>query len=836
MIFRQIFRRKQLDRDLADEIREHLTERIDGLMAAGVTRTDATETARREFGNLTLLEERGRDVWRWAAIENLLRSIRIAWRRLAQSPGFTGVCVFTLALGLGANLAMFTLIRSVLLKPLPFPDPNRLVALHEADRRHDASTFNVVAAGSFADWQRESHSFSSMALWTWSTPNLSGQGGHLAEQVQGNICSWNLFRTLGVKPAYGRFFSRADDRPTAAATVVLTWGLFERRFGGNPSVVGKTILLDNRPYSVIGILPSWFAYPGRQNQLWTPAYHDRPAYLMQSHRMHEWNVVARLKPGVRFDAAVADVAAMQARIHKRFPDEPAGPTAGAVPLIDELVYDVKTPLYILMASVGCVLLITCLNVAGLLLARSFARRKEFAVRAALGGSMGQIVQEQLLESLLLAGGGGVVAASIAYALLRWIMAVRDLPRLEALHVDSPVLALGVILTLLTGLAAGLLSALSLRSTSILDGLRESSRSVRSGRPQASLRKYLVGVEVAFTVVLLIGAGLLLKSFFELRGVPPGFTTRNILTMGLSLPENEYKDSRRAAAFFDSLFQSVRALPSVEAAGAISTLPGVDYGGDVGFTITERPPLPKGEFQFAIQRGADTGAFQAFEIPLLRGREFTRQDESAKTHPVIISNAFAAKYFAHSDPIGQHVRLPNNGNDYQIVGVVGDTRYQLSEPVRPTLYFPIYQGFNEAILAVRSRNNPLNLALPIQKLIAKLDPGLGVANILTMDEAISQSIQGTSFEATVVMGFAALCLLLASVGLYGVLSYVVAQKTGEIGIRIALGAQRGQLVGSTLLDGIKPAFFGLLFGVAGGCAAAQFMRSLLFGVTPIDFPC
>ncbi|HEX4170768.1 MAG TPA: ABC transporter permease, partial [Bryobacteraceae bacterium] len=306
------FQRKKLNADLAEELRGHIAERIDALVAAGSSPTAAEETARREFGNLTLLEERSREIWRWNAVENLLRAIRFALRRLGQSRGFTAICIATLALGLGANLAMFTLVRSVLLRPLPFKDADRLVALHEAERSHDPSTFDVVAAGSFADWQRESHSFADMALWGWSTPNLSGQGGHLAEQVIGKTCSWNLFRTLGVNPAYGRFFSAADDQPGAAAMVVLSWSLFQRRFGGDPSAVGQTVLLDNRPYTVIGVLPSWFAYPGSKNQLWTSAYHDTPAYVMQSHRMHEWNVIARLQPGVNLDAALAEVAAIQA--------------------------------------------------------------------------------------------------------------------------------------------------------------------------------------------------------------------------------------------------------------------------------------------------------------------------------------------------------------------------------------------------------------------------------------------------------------------------------------------------------------------------------------------
>jgi predicted permease len=829
------FSRRKLNADLEEEMREHLDERTEELVGQGVPLPLARETAQREFGNFTLLEEQARDVWRWPRVEAMVHDISFAIRRLRHAPGFTLVSVLTLALGLGANFALFSLVQTVLLNPLPFQDPARLVMLYEAEASHATSSFNIVAAGSFADWQHGARSFEQMAIWSWATRNLSGEGGQLPEKLTTRKCTWNLFSTLGVQPAYGRFFSAGDDKPGAPSTTVLTWSLFQRRFAGNPAVIGRTILLNDEPYTVIGVLPSWFAYPDIKSQLWTPAYHDAPPQSMQSHGNHMWNVVARLKAGVNPAAAAAEIGAIQARIHKQFPGEPAGESAGIQPLLDDIVGPFKAPLYVLMAAVGCVLLITCLNLASLQLARSVARRKEIAVRSALGGSAWRIMQEQIFESLLLAFGGGLLAAGVAYGLIRWTIMVRDdMPRTESIHVDMTFLAFSAGLTALTGLLAGILPATSFRSNSLLNSLQESSRSVRGGRSRATLRTYLVGIEMAFTAVLLIGAGLLLKSFIELRSVPLGCTTKNVLTMSLSLSQARYQVPSRAASLLDTLLTRIRAFPGVQSAGAISTPPGGGYSGDTMFAIPEHPIPPKGKFQFAIFRGADPQAFRTLEIPVLRGRTFTNYDRQDKASRAIISASFVKQFFPNEDPIGKHLRV-NWGSltNFEIIGVVGDTPYRVTQPIEPMMYFPIENGFPEFSLIVRTVENPLGVALPVQKLVAELDRSLGVANILTLDEVVGQSLASHSFETIVVTGFAALSLLLASIGLYGVLSYVVTQRTSEIGIRIALGAQRGALIRTTLWEGIRPAAVGLVFGVAGGIASARLMRSILFGTAPID---
>src|SRR6185312_6805381 len=644
MRLRQILSRKRLDADLAEEMRQHLAERVEELIATGVPANVAQQTAKKQFGNLSLLEEQGREVWRWQKLEAVLHDIRFGARRLKQSPAFTIVCIVTLALGLGANFALFSLVKAVLLNPLPFRDPSRLVMLYETSDPNDPTTYNVVPTATFEDWQTGSHGFAEMAFWDYDTRNLSGQSGQLPEQLETRRCTWNLFHTLGIQPAYGRFFSSSDDKPGAAATTVLTWSLFQRRFAGDPAVIGTTVLLNNQPYTVIGVLPSWFAYPDTKGQLWTPAYQDMRPNAMHSHGNHLWNVIARLKKGVTSAAAVAEIRAIQSRIHKQYSNEPASQSAGIRPLLDDLTGDFKTPLYVLLAAVGCLLLITCLNVASLLLARSFARRKEIAVRAALGGSAGRIAQEQLIESLLLAFGGGTVAVAVAFTVLCWIVHSRpDIPRIHSLQLDFPLIAFGIGLTLLAGLLSGFLPAISFRRGALLAFLRESSRTARTGRSHVALRRYLVSIEVAVTVILLVGAGLLLKSFLHLRNVNLGCATKNVLTMSLLLPKQTYKSPEQVALFLDPLLQRVRVLPGVEAAGAITRLPGGGYWSDNMFTIPEHPPLPKGQFQFAIVRGVDTDAFKALEIPLLRGRTFTDYDRLNKALNVVISAQFARKF-------------------------------------------------------------------------------------------------------------------------------------------------------------------------------------------------
>ncbi|HZD50565.1 MAG TPA: FtsX-like permease family protein, partial [Silvibacterium sp.] len=504
--------------------------------------------------------------------------------------------------------------------------------------------------------------------------------------------------------------------------------------------------------------------------------------------------------------------------------------------------DVKTPLYVLMAAVGCLLLIACLNLSNLLVARAAVRRREIAIRTALGSSRLRLCREQLTESLLICVIGGVIGLVLAMWATRWLTTRWvDMPRAEAVHPDSVVIAFAVGVTLVTGILSGLLPAISATGKGVLSALQDASRTIGGSASRASLRKVLLTAEIALTVVLLVCAGLLFKSFLRLRSVDLGCRTDNVLTMKYFLRQPKYAKPEQIVAFHTGLLEKVRALPGVEAAGLTNVVPGDGYYGNAGVKFPEHPPLPPGAHQFAVYRTADPGYFSAMGIPLIRGRVFT-EDERGMTNDkyIVINQQFAREYFPNEDPIGKHVFVSwesDPGDAYEVIGIVGDTLYALDKPVQPMMWFPILSGNPveavDAALVVHSRGDVTSLAVPIQKLIAQIDPDLPVSKILTMNQIVGESTANSSFNATLVLAFAGLSLLLAAVGLYGVLSYVVTQRTPEIGIRIALGARQNQLLRMVLLDGLRPAFAGLAVGIAGSIAATRLIRSVLYATRPFD---
>jgi putative ABC transport system permease protein len=506
-------------------------------------------------------------------------------------------------------------------------------------------------------------------------------------------------------------------------------------------------------------------------------------------------------------------------------------------LLDDIVQDFKTPLYVLLAATSCVLLIACLNVANLLIARGTSRRREVAIRAALGGSRWRLIREQLTETLLLAAVGGSVGLVFAHFAVHWLLGVRqDIAREEVIRMDWVAVAFTVGVTLLSALLAGLIPALTIGGKGVLGALQESSRSHTGGQGRTRLRKLLLSLEVALTVVLLIGAGLLLKSYQKLRSSDMGCATNNVLTMRLSLPGAHYRESAQRVAFFDQLLARLRALPGVSAAALVNVVPGQGYGGDNLLTILEHPPLPQGQLQIARRRYIDPGYFTAMQIPIVRGRTFTDQERLDNADKVIVSRLLAQSFFPDENPIGKHlvVNLDDKPRPYEIVGVVGDTRYLISQPPQPMMYFPLLSGLTgRAVIAVRSQRDVTSLAIPVQQVVQSLDKDLPVAYVLTLNQLIGASTIEASFTSTLILAFAILSLVLASVGLYGVLSYLVEQRTSEIGIRIALGAQREQVLRLMLLDGLRPALIGLGLGLLSGAMASQLIRSMLYGVRPLD---
>lgn len=842
MRVRMLFGRGKAASRLDEELRFHLDREIDENIAAGMNAEEARSAALQSFGNPALLRDQARATWNWTSAESVLRDLRYGVRTLRRSPGFAAIAIIVMALGIGANVALFTVVRSVLLKPLPYRDPGQLVLVYEADGDHPhPRPWLPVDAGSFWEWQRAAQSSAQMAMVSpFQEYNVSAEGGKLPEKLDAAWCTWNLFPMLGVRPALGRTFTADDDRPGAAATAVISTPFWKRRYSGDPAIVGKTIWLDAKPYTIIGVLPSSFVYSGSFGgntvQVWAPVNHEAPPYLVSTYEDHEFQVVARLHPGVSLAALTSQLDALQRRIKIAH----AGPAVhnGVIgrTMLDDSVHDYKTPLYALLAATGCVLLIACMNVAGLLVARAAARSKELAIRAALGGSRMRLLRERLMESLLLSAAGGALGLTLAWSALQWLVQARhDMNRVEAIHIDGVVAAFTTAAIALCAMFSGLISALSSGAPQIQGALQEGSRGHSGGTARAKLRKVLLVVEVGLTVVLLVGAGLLLKSFQRLRSTDIGVPVDNVLTLHVSLPDVRYKEEVQQVAFFEQLIARVRALPGVQAAGLVSTAPSEGWGGDHLMKVVEHPPLSVGVGLDFMVRGADPGYFAAIQLPLLRGRIFTQDERLQRARVTVISEGAAKQFFPGEDPIGKHLKnLDPDSDAYEVVGVVGDARWSITQPTMATMYWPIYgNGWSVATIVIRSAKDVESLAMPVEKVIGQLDADLPVSNVTTLREAIGKSTIDSAFDSILVFAFAAIALLLAATGLYGVLAYLVTQRTTEIGIRIALGAQRRRVLRLMLLDGLRPALFGLALGLAGSAAAVRQIQSMLYETEPLD---
>jgi len=833
---KMLFGRGKAEARLDEELRDHLERQIAENIAAGMSADEARHAAMRTFGNPALLRDQAHETWSWNWLDLLLRDVRYGMRTLTRTPGFAAIAILVMALGIGANVALFTIVRSVLFKPLPFRDPDRLVRLYESNP-DGKFPYNANAGGVFAEWKKQSRSFTDMALCGYAGYNLSGAGEQLPEGVRAGSFSWNLLPILGIQPSLGRNFTADEDRPSANPTVLLSWGLWKRRFAGNPSIVGQTVLLDARPYTVIGVMPASFAYPNAATQLWTPIYYKEPANEINEIDNHEFMAIGRLKPGVSEAQALSELTLITRRIHDAHLDDSfVSIAANMRPLLDSLVGDMRNSLYVLLAATGCVLLIACLNVANLLVARAAARRKEQAIRTALGGSRLRLLRQHLMESLVLTAAGGTIGFVLAIGAIEWFVRNRqDMARVEAVHLDGVVVAFAAALIVLCAFFAGLISAISAKGSQVLTALQESSRANSAGHGRARLRGVLLTLEVGLTVVLLIGSGLLIKSYARLRSANLGCLTQNVLKMDFSLPEARYSKAAQRAIFFDTLLARVRNLPGVQAAGFVfPVVPGDGYGGDSGFAIPEHPAPPQGKLLYALHRWADPGYFATIGIPLLRGHTFDDNQRPGHSTEVIISEEFVRQHFPGEDPIGKHLRTMGK-NSFEIVGVVGDTRHVVTEPPQPMMYFALdaTDDMNGAVLVVRSGRDVTQLAMPVRRMIAQMDRDLPVSDVLTMDQVIGRNNMDASFNAMLLTVFAGVSLVLAAVGLFGVLSYIVAQRTSEIGIRIALGAQREQVLRKVLMDGLRPAFIGLVLGLVASAGAARQVQAMLYGTEPLD---
>ena len=837
-----LLKRGREDARLDEELRFHLDREVAENIAAGISEEEARYAALRAFGNTALLREQTRASWSWGWLESVLRDIRYGIRTLGRAPGFAAISILIIALGIGANVALFTIVRSVLLKPLPYRDSDRLVSIyeHETKNNDDRRIYMPVDAGSFFEWQRATQGVAEMAIVSpFQEYNVSAEGGKLPEKIDAAWCSWNFFQTLGVQSVLGRGFSAGDDSPEAAATVLLTHSFWKRRYSGDPSIVGKSIWLDAKPYTVVGVLPASFTYTsafgGNTVQAWTPVNHEAPPALLRAFDNHNFMTVARLSPGTSQAELIAKLDALQKNIRATHALPAVHDSVSGRTMLDDVVHNYKTPLYALLAATFCVLLIACMNVGGLLVARAAARSRELAIRTALGGGRMRLLRERLIESLLLSAAGGALGLLMAWSALQWLVSARgDMNRVEAIHMDGAVMAFFACMVVLCALLSGLISAVSFGGRNILATLQESSRAHSGSHARAGLRKALMVLQVGLTVVLLVGAGLLLKSFQRLRSTDIGVPSDNVLTMYITLPTARYKEPVQQATFFEDLIGRVRALPGVQAAGLVSVAPGQGWGGDHLMSVVEHPPLPKGEGLDLQVRGADPGYFAAIGLPILRGRTFTPEERLERANVAVISALAAKQFFPGEDPIGKHLRDSLGRQTTEVIGVVGDTRWYVSEDPMPMLYWPIYgNDYSIATIVIRSTQNVESLAIPVQKVIGAMDPDLPVSGVMTLRDSINRSTVDSKFDSLLVLAFAVIALVLAAAGLYGVLAYLVTQRTSEIGIRLALGAMRGQLMRRVLLDGMRPALAGLGFGLVASALSVRMIRSMLYETRPLD---
>jgi predicted permease len=851
---RSILRRAQLEQELDEELRFHLEQRIEREIASGKTPAEARYAALRSMQGMEQQKEQCRDTRKVNMVENLNQDVRYAWRSLSKNPGFTVLAVLTLALGIGANSAIFSVINAALLRPLPYPHPNQLVLLFEKDVLEQSGGPNVVSLPNFEDWEHQSRSFIAMAAGRQNSFNLGGAGQFSPERIEGAVFSWGLFKTLGVQAVIGRTFAPDDDRPGAHRVALISYALWQRRFGTNSDILHRQIRLDGANCDIIGVMPQGFGYPTREVEVWAPVQQIMVADELHNRSAHEFYVVARMRDGVSIGQATAEVNGIQHRIWTEYPGGLLGRGAVSLPLREITTYESKSSLYVLLAAVASLLLIACVNISNLLLARGSKRQREFSIRAALGASRSRLLQQLLTESVLIACMGAVAGLLLAYGLTRALGAhaaaliqADDIDTSAPIRIDGLVLAFTVCVSVLAGIAAGLMPARRSTHGNVAGGLKEGGRTATSGRAQQRLRTGLVSAEVALSLVLLVAAGLMIRSFAELQRVRPGVRIQNLLTAGISLPDSRYTKREQVSHFAQVLLERLQALRGVRSAGLVSCLPVAGYCGDNSFTI-ERRPLPPGQFYLALNRAASPDYFRTAGIPLLQGRTFTVRDGQGfdEKHPhqsaVIISESMATKFWPKGNAVGQRIyfgdehapRGNENSPRYAIVGIVGDVLIRLDDHPRPTMYLPLLEGGRSDFYALLyTAEDPSTIVSSVRRAISGLDADIPAYKIRTMAEIVGQSAEHRAFTAVLLGCFAWLALVMSAVGLYGVLSYLVAQRTAEIGIRMALGASRSEVCRLALIQGLRPTFVGLVIGLIAAVAVTRTMHSLLFGVGSTD---
>jgi putative ABC transport system permease protein len=764
--------------------------------------------------------------------------IAYALRNLRKYPLFSAVAVLTLAIGIGANTAIFTVVQGVILRPLPYPEPDRLMMLWTYNPRQGFDK-DVGTYPNFEDWRRYSRSFDRMSAYFGASMTLTGSGD--PEQVRGARVTHEFFETLGVAPGRGRGFDAAHGRAGGERVVVLAHRMWVRRFGANPAMIGGTIMLNGVSHEVLGVMPETFVYP-ESAEFWVPlAPVGQFEQLFTSRGSYWLTIVGRLKPGVTRPAAQSEMDAIASRLEREYPTN-AGIGIRLVPMHEEIVGDVRRPLLILLGAVSLVLLIACGNVANLLLTRAAARQRELAIRAALGAGRRRLVRQMLTESTILGligGAGGLLLASWSMDLLHWLAPV-GVPRLSAIGIDWRVLAYAALASLATGLFFGMVPALHAARRDSGTQLREGGRTGSDGAGGRRLRVALAVGELALALMLLVGAGLLVRSLIALSSQHAGFATSRVLALGLDLPRARYADDDRVIGFYEQLLERLSALPGVESVGAGSSLLLSSLPGSASINIEGRPPMSADAQNIPVPYDTVTpGFFSTLEIPLRRGRTLTTADSARSLPVVLVNESFVRRFFPGEEPIGRRVTFGDTTQAdtrwLTIVGVVADTkRGGFERESWAETYFPMRQAATGRMLVfLRTAGDPAALAAAARSAVWALDPNQAVASVRTVDEMLAQADANRRFTTLLLGVFAGVALLLAAIGVYGVLAYATAQRTQEIGIRMALGADRGMVLRMILAGGVKIAGAGLILGVVGALGVTHVLSGLLFGVSPRD---